>query len=171
MGGTDNLATSIGHNWQQGPINSPTVLNSSMNLAQFWDGRAKDLKAQAGGPIANPGEMAFTHELAVDLLNSIPAYKAEFKQVFGKDSASIDMVTDAIAAFEETLVTPHSRFDKWLKGEKKALSAQEKEGYTHLQEQRLHGLPLWPGRRRLVLPEDGPGQGTTPRARSPASPA
>jgi cytochrome c peroxidase len=129
MGGTDNLKTSIGHNWQQGPINSPTVLNSSMNLAQFWDGRAKDLKAQAGGPIANPGEMAFTHELAVDVLNSIPAYKAEFKSVFGKDGATIDMVTDAIAAFEETLNTPHSRFDKWLKGQKNALSKDEQEGY------------------------------------------
>ena len=54
MGGTDNLKTSIGHNWQEGPINAPTVLNSSMNVAQFWDGRAKDLKEQAGGPIANP---------------------------------------------------------------------------------------------------------------------
>ena len=129
MGGTDNLSTSIGHNWQQGPINAPTVLNSSMNLAQFWDGRAKDLKAQAGGPIANPGEMAFTHELAVDVLNSIPAYKAEFKKVFGKDKANIDMVTDAIAAFEETLVTPDSRFDKWLKGDKKAMTKQEVEGY------------------------------------------
>ena len=129
MGGTDNLKTSIGHNWQQGPINSPTVLNSSMNLAQFWDGRAKDLKAQAGGPIANPGEMAFSHELAVDVLNSMPGYKAEFKKVFGKDAATIDMVTDAIAAFEETLVTPDSRFDKWLKGDKKALTKAEQEGY------------------------------------------
>lgn len=129
MGGTDNLKTSIGHNWQQGPINAPTVLNSSMNLAQFWDGRAADLKAQAGGPIANPGEMAFTHALAIDLLNSIPAYKAEFKKVFGKDAANIDMVTDAIAAFEETLVTPDSRFDKWLKGDKKALTKQELDGY------------------------------------------
>lgn len=129
MGGTDNLQTSIGHNWQEGPINSPTVLNSSMNLAQFWDGRAKDLKAQAGGPIANPGEMAFTHELAVDVLNSIPAYRAEFKQVFGKDKANIDMVTDAIAAFEETLVTPDSRFDKWLKGDKNALTKTEIDGY------------------------------------------
>lgn len=129
MGGSDNLKTSIGHNWQQGPINSPTVLNSSMNMAQFWDGRAKDLKAQAGGPIANPGEMAFTHELAVDVLNSIPAYKAEFRKVFGKDAATIDMVTDAIAAFEETLVTPDSRFDKWLKGDKKALSKVELRGY------------------------------------------
>lgn len=129
MGGTDNLKTSIGDHWQQGPINAPTVLNSSMNVAQFWDGRAKDLKEQAGGPIANPGEMAFTHELAVDVLESIPAYKDEFKAVFGKDKVEIAMVTDAIAAFEETLVTPDSKFDQWLKGDDKALSEQEMKGY------------------------------------------
>lgn len=129
MGGTDNLKTSIGHNWQKGPINSPTVLNSSLNLAQFWDGRAKDLKEQAGGPIANPGEMAFTHELAVDVLASIPQYVTEFKQVFGDGKVNIDRVTQSIAAFEDTLVTPDSRFDQWLKGNKKALSAQELRGY------------------------------------------
>lgn len=129
MGGTDNIKSSIGHKWQQGPINAPTVLNASMNLAQFWDGRAKDLKEQAGGPIANPGEMAFTHELAEKVLRSIPQYRAHFKKVFGSDQISIDMVTDAIAAFEETLVTPDSRFDKWLKGDKKALSQVELDGY------------------------------------------
>ncbi|MBU0656182.1 MAG: cytochrome-c peroxidase [Gammaproteobacteria bacterium] len=129
MGGTDNLPTSIGDHWQQGPINAPTVLNSSMNVAQFWDGRAKDLKAQAGGPIANPGEMAFTHELAVDVLESIPQYKDEFKSVFGKDAVEIGMVTDAIAAFEETLVTPDSKFDQWLKGDDKALADNEMAGY------------------------------------------
>ncbi|MBY0429857.1 MAG: cytochrome C biogenesis protein CcsA, partial [Rhodospirillales bacterium] len=130
LGGTDNLKTSIGHNWQKGPINAPTVLNSSLNLAQFWDGRAKDLKAQAGGPIANPGEMAFTHELAVEVLQSIPGYVAEFKAVFGSDKVDIEKVTKAIAAFEETLVTPNGRFDKWLKGDKKALTKVEKEGYA-----------------------------------------
>lgn len=130
MGGSDNLKTSIGHNWQEGPINSPTVLNSSLNVAQFWDGRAANLKEQAGGPIANPGEMAFTHELAVDMLNSIPGYQAEFKQVFKKNKIDIDQVTDAIAAFEETLVTPNSRFDKWLKGDQKALTKTELEGYA-----------------------------------------
>jgi cytochrome c peroxidase len=130
MGGTDNIKTSIGHNWQQGPINAPTVLNSSMNLAQFWDGRAKDLKAQAGGPIANPGEMAFTHELAVEVLESIPAYGTEFKKVFGKEGIDIDKITDAIAEFEKTLVTPNSRFDKWLKGDKQALTAEELAGYN-----------------------------------------
>ena len=130
MGGTDNLKTSIGHNWQQGPINSPTVLNSSLNVAQFWDGRAADLKAQAGGPIANPGEMASTHELAVEVLASIPGYVTEFKQVFGDEKISIDHVTDAIAEFEKTLVTPNSRFDQWLLGDKDALTAQESAGYA-----------------------------------------
>ena len=129
MGGSDNIKTSIGDRWQQGPINSPTVLNSSLNMAQFWDGRAKDLKEQAGGPIANPGEMAFTHELAVDLLRSIPQYVQEFKTVFGHDKLTIAEVTTAIAAFEETLVTPNSRFDQWLQGDKKALKNDELAGY------------------------------------------
>ena len=129
MGGTDNIPTSIGDKWQQGPINAPTVLNSSLNLAQFWDGRAADLKAQAGGPIANPGEMAFTHTLAIGVLESIPAYVREFKQVFGKDKITIDEVTAAIAEFEKTLVTPNSRFDQWLLGKKDALTKTELEGY------------------------------------------
>ena len=129
MGGTDNIKTSIGHNWQRGPINSPTVLNSSMNVAQFWDGRAKDLQEQAGGPIANPGEMAFTHELAIDVLASIPAYRQEFQHVFGQDKLTIEQVTRAIAAFEEVLVTPDSRFDQWLKGKKSALTKDELAGY------------------------------------------
>lgn len=101
MGGSDNLKASIGHKWQQGGINSPTVLNSSLNIAQFWDGRAKDLREQAGGPIANPMEMASTHELAVQVLNSIPGYRAEFKQVFGKDGITIDEVTGALAALRK----------------------------------------------------------------------
>lgn len=130
MGGTDNIPTSIGDRWNQGPINAPTVLNSSLFLAQFWDGRAKDLKEQAGGPIANPGEMGFTHELAVQVLSSIPAYVDEFKEVFGKEKIDIDEVTTAIAEFEKTLVTPNSNFDKWLKGDKKALSADEVAGYN-----------------------------------------
>lgn len=129
MGGTDNLKTSIGHNWQRGPINAPTVLNSSLNIAQFWDGRAADLKEQAGGPIANPGEMAFTHTLAIDVLQSIPDYVIEFKQVFGTDKITIDEVTQAIAEFEKTLVTPNSRFDRWLLGEKDAITPYELAGY------------------------------------------
>jgi cytochrome c peroxidase len=129
MGGTDNLKTSIGHKWQQGPINAPTVLNSSMNVAQFWDGRAKDLKEQAGGPIANPGEMASNHSLAVDVLKSTPGYVREFKLVYGDNNISIDRVTQAIAEFEKTLVTPNSRFDQWLLGKKDALTDKELAGY------------------------------------------
>jgi len=129
MGGTDNLKTSIGDHWQQGPINAPTVLNSSMNVAQFWDGRAADLKEQAGGPIANPGEMAFTHLLALEVLESIPAYVREFTQVFGPDCINIDQVTEAIAEFEKTLVTPNGRFDLWLLGDANAITAEELAGY------------------------------------------
>ena len=134
MGGTDNIRTSIGHNWTKGPINAPTVLNSSLNFVQFWDGRAADLKEQAGGPIANPGEMASSHTLSVNILQSIPGYVAEFKRVFGSDKVDIDKVTKAIAAFEETLVTPNSRFDQYLKGNKKALNEQEVLGYKLFKE-------------------------------------
>lgn len=129
MGGTDNIPTSIGDKWQQGPINAPTVLNSSLNVAQFWDGRAANLQEQAGGPIANPGEMAFSHTLAITVLDSIPGYVREFKQVFGTDKISIDEVTAAIAEFEKTLVTPNSRFDQWLLGKQDALTADELAGY------------------------------------------
>lgn len=129
MGGTDNLKTSIGDKWTQGPINSPTVLNATLNFVQFWDGRAANLQEQAGGPIANPKEMAFSHDLAVDILSSIPQYRAEFKEVFKKDKITIEQITRALAAFEETLVTPNSRFDKWLKGDEKAINDQELRGY------------------------------------------
>lgn len=98
-------------------------------MAQFWDGRAKDLQAQAGGPIANPGEMAFTHTLAINVLESIPAYVREFKQVYGKSNIDIEQVTKAIAEFEKTLVTPNSRFDQWLLGDEDALTADELSGY------------------------------------------
>ncbi|MCX4029530.1 cytochrome-c peroxidase [Endozoicomonas sp. SM1973] len=130
MGGDDNLPSSIGHQWQLGPINSPTVLNAKFNLAQFWDGRAKDLQEQAAGPIANPGEMASSHQLAVATLQSIPSYQSLFEQVYGVKKITINEVTDAIATFEETLVTPNSRFDQWLLGNEKAITQVEKEGYA-----------------------------------------
>lgn len=129
MGGSDNLPTSIGDRWQEGPINSPTVLNSSLSFVQFWDGRAETLQEQAGGPIENPVEMGFTHELAVEVIASIPQYVDEFNKIYGKKELTINEITDAIAEFEETLVTPNSRFDKWLKGDKQAITAQELNGY------------------------------------------
>ena len=135
-GGADNLPTSIGHKWFFGPINSPTVLNAKFNLTQFWDGRAKDLKEQAGGPIANPFEMGSKHELAVSVLQSIPQYVKWFnevyvsKEMYTDEKIDIDQVTDAIAAFEETLTTPNSRFDQWLIGYDKSVSESELEGYA-----------------------------------------
>lgn len=129
LSGTDNLVSSIGHQWAQGPINAPTVFNAVYSIAQFWDGRAMDLVEQAGGPIANPGEMASSHSLAVEVLQTIPGYIEEFENVFGSNEISIDMVTDAIAEFERTLVTLNSPFDRWLLGDEDALTEQEKEGY------------------------------------------
>ncbi len=82
-GGADNLPSSIGHGWQLGPINSPTVLNASLNFVQFWDGRAANLKAQAAGPIANPGEMGSSHDLAVATISSISGYQSMFASAFG----------------------------------------------------------------------------------------
>jgi cytochrome c peroxidase len=129
LGGVDALPTSVGHNWQEGPINSPTVLNADYMLAQFWDGRAADLKEQAGGPINNPKEMGYTHELAVDTIRSMPAYIARFNGVYGSNEINIDRITDAIAVFEKTLVTPNSPFDKYLEGDQKAISGDALAGY------------------------------------------
>ena len=134
MGGTDNLKTSIGHGWKAGPVNSPTVFNSSLAIAQFWDGRAADLKEQAGGPIQADVEMNMPHTLAVGILQSIPGYVDEFRRVYGKDKIDIDMITDSIAEFEKTLVTPNARFDKWLAGDDKALTEKELAGYTLFKE-------------------------------------
>lgn len=129
-GGTDNMPTSIGHGWAEGPINSPTVLNSRYSLAQFWDGRAKDLMEQAGGPIENPIEMASSHNHVVKVLNSIPKYKDLFRDAFADEGdITIEQVTGAIAQFEDTLVTPNAPFDQWLQGDNNALSAQELNGY------------------------------------------
>ncbi|SUA58396.1 Cytochrome c551 peroxidase precursor [Oligella ureolytica] len=129
LGGADHLVSSVGDYWAQGPINSPTVLNSSLNFVQFWDGRAADLREQAGGPIANPLEMGSTHELAVSVLKTIPGYIDEFEAVYGDREITIEQVTGALAAFEETLVTPNARFDQWLKGDDNAITDQELNGY------------------------------------------
>lgn len=128
-GGVDNLQTSIGDRWEKGPINSPTVLNSFGQIAQFWDGRAKTLAEQAAGPIANPIEMASTHEQAVKVISSIPGYAPYFKKAFGDSKVDIGRITDAIAEFERTLVTPNARFDKWLKGDQNAITTEELKGY------------------------------------------
>ncbi|WOJ90360.1 cytochrome-c peroxidase [Methylocapsa polymorpha] len=130
LGGADAQPTSIGHHWQRGGRNAPTVLNSVFNLAQFWDGRAKDLEEQAGGPVVNPIEMASQETDAVDLLKAIPGYHEAFAKAFPGEAPPITLANaqKAIAVFEATLITPNAPFDRFLKGDAKALSPVEKQG-------------------------------------------
>ena len=130
MGGADFQQTAVGHGWQKGPRNSPTVLNSVFNIAQFWDGRAPDLKEQAKGPIQAAVEMNNTPELVVKTLRSMPEYVTMFSKAFPAetDPVSFDNMASAIEVFEATLLTPDSLFDKFLQGDASALSKQEQEG-------------------------------------------
>ncbi|MDX3895858.1 cytochrome-c peroxidase [Pusillimonas sp.] len=117
-GGADNIPTSIGHGWQAGPRNSPTVLNAVFNIAQFWDGRAADLAEQAKGPVQASVEMNATPDHVEETLKSIPEYVDFFAKAFPgeKDPVTFDNMAKAIEAFESTLVTPNSRFDQYLAG-------------------------------------------------------
>lgn len=130
LGGVDMLPTSLGHRAQRGGRNAPTVLNSVYNTAQFWDGRAKDLVEQAGGPIQNPIEMAITREHAIEMLNGIPGYADKFSAAFPgeNDPITMDNVQLAIAAFEATLITPNAPLDRFLKGDDAALTPEQREG-------------------------------------------
>jgi len=131
-GGAEPRRTSTGIKGQKGPINSPTVLNSSHNFLQFWDGRAKDLREQAEGPVANPIEMGATWEGVVARLKGNKAYVAEFQALY-EDGISKANVTDAIAVYEEALITP-SRFDEYLLGDETAITELEREGYETFKE-------------------------------------
>ncbi len=126
-GGADGLPTSIGIQGQKGPINSPTVLNAVHNFVQFWDGRAATLEAQAEGPVTNPLEMGATWDNVLAYLNKTADYKKRFSEIY-TDSITKANFTDAIANYERTLITP-SRFDAYLKGDKTAISEDEKKGY------------------------------------------
>lgn len=128
-GGDDNMETSVGHGWQKGPRNAPTALNAVLNEAQFWDGRADDLKAQAKGPVQAGVEMANTPENVVVTLKSMPAYVTAFGAAFPgeADPVTFDNMAKAIEAFEATLITP-APFDAWLNGDDNAMSADALAG-------------------------------------------
>lgn len=130
LGGVDLLETSIGHGWQKGPRNSPTVLNAVFNIAQFWDGRAKDLMEQAQGPVQAAVEMNSEPRRVVETLNSIPAYVTHFQRSFPGESAPVtfENMARAIEAFEATLLTPNAPFDHYLEGDEAALNVQQKRG-------------------------------------------
>lgn len=130
MGGHDYLPTSIGHGWQKGPRNSPTVFNAVFNAAQFWDGRAADLAEQAKGPVQAGVEMSSTPQRVVATLKSMPEYVSKFEDAFPgqNDPVTFDNMATAIEAFEATLITPDAPFDRFLRGDTAALSDHEQEG-------------------------------------------
>lgn len=127
--GDDDRPTSVGVRGQRGGRSAPTVYNAAFLSVQFWDGRAPTLEEQAKGPVTNPIEMGMAdHGSVVDRIEAIPAYREEFEAVFGKGSLTIDNFAKAIAAYERTLLTPNSPYDRYAKGDAKALTDQQKRG-------------------------------------------
>ncbi len=129
QGGVDNLPVSIGINGLKGLINAPTVFNSSLNFRQFWDGRAATLQAQVHGPIHNTLELGSHWAEVIHKLNQDQAIKQSFSKLYPGQGVSAETISDAIAHYETTLLTPDSRFDLFLKGQSERLSREERKGY------------------------------------------
>ena len=129
-GGDDHRSVSIGVHGQVGGRNAPTVWNAAFLSSQFWDGRAATLEEQAVGPVTNPIEMGMESlDDALDRLRAIPGYKQHFDSAFGAgDNVTMDNAAKAIAAYERTLITPNSPYDRYVKGDKDALSVQAVRG-------------------------------------------
>ena len=130
LGGEDNRAVSMGVHGQTGGRSAPTVWNSGFSSAQFWDGRAASLEEQAKGPVTNPIEMGMGElEEAMNRVRDIPGYKGYFEKAFGTDNPmTVENAAKAVAAYERTLITPNSAYDRYVKGDKKALSEQQLRG-------------------------------------------
>lgn len=129
LGGDDNLSNSVGHEWQSAPRNTPSILNSTLNKARFWDGQVARLEQQAMGPVRTGVEFSNSAEQVVKTITSMPQYVEWFEAAFPSepDPVTFDNTVRAIDAFKATLITP-SRFDHYLNGDDAALSAYEKEG-------------------------------------------
>jgi len=132
-GGTDNARVSTGIRGQLGGINAPTTYNAAFQIKQFWDGRAATLAEQAGGPPLNPVEMGSNWPEIIGKLDADETFAADFRQVY-PEGFTQQTITDAIAAFEQTLVTPDSRFDRFLLGQADALTPQERRGWDLFQQ-------------------------------------
>lgn len=133
--GADGKPVSTGAGGAQGSRNSPTVWNASSHNAQFWDGRAASLEAQAKGPLTNPVEMAMPSEDAVVArVKSIPGYVRQFEAVFGKDAVNIDNIARAIATYERTLVSGPSAFDSFRFAGQSSLTAAQAQGFQTFRE-------------------------------------
>jgi cytochrome c peroxidase len=129
FGGTDRKTHSNGIHGAVGIINAPSVLNSANNFAQFWDGRAASLEKQIDDPVTSKIEMGSAWPDVLAKLNTSPDYQQSFRQIYGGDPQP-DGVKDAIAEFERSLVTPNSRFDRYLRHEPNVLTAREIRGYA-----------------------------------------
>lgn len=127
-GWTDRAPVSTGIKGQHGGRSAPTVLNSAYMDFQFWDGRAKTLEEQAQGPIQNPVEMGSTHEETSKRIAGVKGYRPLFKAAFGDEKVDIDRIAKAIASFERTVLTGNSPYDRWVAGDKKAMSAAAVRG-------------------------------------------
>ncbi len=127
-GGGDGLARSVGIGGKKGGINAPTVYNAGFNVAQFWDGRAATLEEQAAEPVHNPLEMGSDWPQVIGKLKKDPEYVAAFGRIYD-GNISGETIVDAIATFERSLTTPDSPFDRYLQGERQAITEEQKEGY------------------------------------------
>lgn len=128
-GGDDHRPTSMGVHGLKGGRNAPTVWNAAFLSVQFWDGRAASLEDQAKGPITNPVEMGMASlDLAVDRIRAIEGYVPWFEHAFGAPTIDVDTIAKAIAAYERTLITPGSAYDRYAAGDKSALTEQQQRG-------------------------------------------
>lgn len=143
-GFADPKQTSAGVGGLRGGRQSPTVYNTAFNPLQFWDGRAGSLEEQAIGPIHNPVEMAETHEHVVPKIAKIKGYRDIFQKVFGT-GVSLQAIAEAVAAFERTIISRNSAFDKFVLGEAKALNESAKRG-----------MDLFTSKARCILCHNGP---------------
>lgn len=130
LAGSDLHPTSLDDTWTSTPRNAPTVLNAGLNGALYWDGRAADLTAQAAAALLSPGEMNGTRERVEATLRSLLGYRVMFRQAFpaAAEPATLDNAAAALAAFQATLTTPDSRFDRYLRGDTAALDGRERDG-------------------------------------------
>ncbi len=117
----------------EGDINAPTVFNSAFNFKQFWDGRAESLETQVDGPLENSREMGTDWPTLLAMLAGDPSYVQGFRDAFPQGMTR-ETVTEAITTFERSLVTPDSRFDRWLRGDRDAITAVEEQGYQLFKE-------------------------------------
>lgn len=145
LGWSDGLPLALGHGQKQLGRHSPTVINSGYFDAQFWDGRAPSLEEQAKGPIQAPGEMNQDVNELVQELKAIPGYVKRFDKVFGKNSITFDNIVKAIATFERSIVSKNAPYDRYMNGDKNAMSKSA-----------VNGMKLFFGKAKCSICHNGP---------------